>query len=74
MSITVKIKPVAGGESATFAVETTKEATIGELKEAVSQRLQDTAAQDIKLIYKGQILKDAQTVGSYGEEQPLPLQ
>ncbi|EFN59207.1 hypothetical protein CHLNCDRAFT_15743, partial [Chlorella variabilis] len=63
MPITVKIKQVTGGD--TLEVETEPEVTIGELKEKVGEKL-DAEATAIKLIYRGQILKDAQTVESYG--------
>lgn len=53
----VKVKPTAGG--AMLEVELTPQMTIAEAKEKI--------APDVRLIYRGQILKDERTVESYGE-------
>ena len=65
MPLTLKIKPTLGGD--TFPVQTEPEATIAELKVAVAEKVADTEASGLRLIYRGQILKDGQTVESYGE-------
>lgn len=67
MPLTVKIKQVTG--EATFPVECEPSSTIAELKELVGRQV-NAEASAIKLIYKGQILKDPQTVDSYGEALP----
>ena len=65
MPLTLKIKPTLGGD--TFPVQTEPEATIADLKLAVAEKVADTEASGLRLIYRGQILKDGQTVESYGE-------
>lgn len=62
--ITLRIKPTTG--SPPFEVKTTREATVGDLKTEVA-RACDSPADLIRLIYKGQVLKDHATVESYGE-------
>ena len=59
------IKPTLGG--ATFAVEAAAETTVAEFKEAVAAADGNCEAASLRLIYRGQILKDGSTVGSYGE-------
>ncbi|KAL6776129.1 hypothetical protein ACKKBG_A19945 [Auxenochlorella protothecoides x Auxenochlorella symbiontica] len=63
--ITLRIKPTTG--SPPFEVKTTREATVGDLKTEVA-RACDSPADLIRLIYKGQVLKDHATVESYGLE------
>ena len=63
------IKPTLGG--ATFSVEVAADTTVAEFKEAVAAAEQsgnESEASSLRLIYRGQILKDASTIGSYGEE------
>jgi ubiquilin len=62
-SIKLKIKPTSGGD--VFEVNIGDDATIEALKEEVSKAC-DAPAPQIRLIFKGQILKDPQTVASYG--------
>ena len=64
MPLTLKIKPTLGGD--TFPVQTEPEATIADLKVAVAE-VADTEASGLRLIYRGMVLKDGQTVESYGE-------
>ena len=59
----VKVKPTAGGDM--LEVELEKTATIAEAKAEVLKLRADF--QDVRLIYRGQILKDERTVESYGE-------
>lgn len=62
--ITLKIKPTTG--SPPFEVKVPPGASIGDLKTEVS-RASETPVQLIRLIYKGQVLKDESSVESYGE-------
>ena len=62
-SIKVIIKPTSGGEK--FHAEIKTSATVRELKEEVSRKC-DTSAEQQRLIYKGQVLKDDKTIESYG--------
>ena len=62
-SIKVTIKPTSGGDKFQAEVETS--ATVRELKEEVARKC-DTPADQQRLIYKGQVLKDDKTVESYG--------
>lgn len=62
--ITLRIKPTTG--SPPFEVKTTREATVGDLKTEVAKSC-DSPADLVRLIYKGQVLKDHATVESYGE-------
>lgn len=70
-SITVVIKPT--GQSIDkpdrFPVAVQADATILQLKEEVSKHC-ELAAEQQRLIYKGQILKDHQTVADYGMTAP----
>lgn len=63
-SIKINVKPTAGGDK--FSVEIETSVTIRELKEAVAGKC-TIAADEQRLIYKGQVLKDERTVDSYGE-------
>ena len=63
-SITVTIKPTSGGDK--FQAEIQTSATVRDLKEEVARKC-DTAADQQRLIYKGQVLKDDRTVDSYGK-------
>ncbi len=58
------IKPTSTG-SAKFAVDCEETTTILELKEKIVPTA-DSPIDTLRLIYKGQVLKDTQTVGSYG--------
>lgn len=63
--VTLKIKQVTGQD--TFPVETDLEGTVADLKAAVAAAVDggtDPAA--LRLIYRGQILKDDKTLASYG--------
>lgn len=62
-SVRIVVKPTAGGAKLEREVE--REATIAEVKEALSEEA-GIPASDQRLIYKGQILKDERTVESYG--------
>ncbi|GFQ08718.1 ubiquitin domain-containing protein dsk2b [Phtheirospermum japonicum] len=48
-----------------FSVRTSLESTVGEFKGVLAQN-GDVPAQQQRLIYKGRILKDDQTLASYG--------
>ena len=61
----VKVKSTSGGEKL-VQVGTSEGAKISELKAAISQQA-NIPAQELRLIYKGQVLKDERTVGNYGE-------
>ena len=63
-SIKVTIKPTSGGDKFQAEIETS--ATVRELKEEVARKC-DTPADQQRLIYKGQVLKDDKTAESYGE-------
>lgn len=63
-SIKINVKPTAGGDK--FSVEVETSVTIRELKEAVAGKCTITADEQ-RLIYKGQVLKDERTVDSYGK-------
>ena len=63
--LTVKIKPTSG--AVPFEVSIAPGATIAELKEAVAAQLgEEGGGAGVRLIYRGQILKDAQSLDSYG--------
>lgn len=61
--IKVNIKPTSGGEK--FQAEIDTSATVRELKEEVARKC-DTNADQQRLIYKGQVLKDDRSIESYG--------
>lgn len=63
MPLTLKIKQVTGQD--TFPVEAQAEDTVAALKQAVAAKV-DAEPAAIRLIYRGQILKDASTLESYG--------
>ena len=63
-SIKIHVKPTAGGDK--FSVEIETSASVRELKEAVAGKC-TISADEQRLIYKGQVLKDERTVDSYGE-------
>ena len=63
-NIKVNIKPTAGGDK--FSVDTQTSASVRDLKEAVAGQC-TIPADEQRLIYKGQVLKDERTVDSYGE-------
>lgn len=48
-----------------FSVKTSLESTVSEFKGLLAQNC-DVAAEQQRLIYKGRILKDDQTLASYG--------
>lgn len=59
----VKVKPTAGG--AVLEVElASPETLVSAAKAAIAE--QHAGFDDVRLIYRGQILKDERTVGSYG--------
>jgi hypothetical protein len=58
----VKVKPTAGG--AMLEVELQPNHTVAEAKEEIAKLF---SFADVRLIYRGQILKDERTVESYGE-------
>ncbi|KDD75681.1 hypothetical protein H632_c552p0, partial [Helicosporidium sp. ATCC 50920] len=62
-SLKLRIKPTSG--SPPFDVEASAEASVGDLKQEVAKTAGGEASQ-IRLIYKGQILKDHLTLESYG--------
>lgn len=62
----LKIKQVTG--DSTFSVVGEEGSTVLELKQAVADKLGDgITPESIRLIYRGQILKDPQPLSSYGE-------
>ena len=63
-SIRIVVKPTAGGDKLNRDVETSS--TIREVKEQLAEAC-SIPADDQRLIYKGQILKDERTVESYGK-------
>lgn len=65
-SFTVFLK-VSGGEK--LSLDVTPKQTIAELKAAVAGKC-DIPAENQRLIYKGQVLKDEKTVEDYGEPEP----
>ena len=62
-AFTVFLK-VTGGEK--LSLEVTPKQTIAELKAAVATRC-DIPAENQRLIYKGQVLKDEKRIEDYGE-------
>jgi hypothetical protein len=62
-SIRIVVKPTAGGDKINRDVEASS--TIREVKEQLAEAC-SISADDQRLIYKGQILKDERTVKSYG--------
>lgn len=67
--VTLKIKQVTGQD--TFPVEVELQDTVLELKERVAQHL-EAEPSALKLIYRGQILKDGSTLDSYGGKWRRP--
>lgn len=63
-NVRLVIKPTAGGEKITLE-EVDTEGTVGELKAKLAPSC-GLAVSEQRVIYKGQILKDERTVGSYG--------
>jgi hypothetical protein len=63
----LQIKPTAGGEK--LEVEIDGDKTVLELKEQVVSLSAGSSmsAGEIRLVWRGQILKDAMTLESYGE-------
>jgi hypothetical protein len=59
----VKVKPTAGGTMLELELAEA-DATVGDLKTRVLSERPDMA--DVRLIYRGQILKDERTLESYG--------
>lgn len=71
-SVTIVVKPT--GQSSDkpdrFSVTVPADSTVLQLKEEVAKNC-DLAADEQRLIYKGQILKDHETVAHYGAfDQP----
>lgn len=62
---TVAVKPTQGGDR--FNVEVSSESSVSEFKEEVN-RVREVPVAEQRIIYKGQVLKDERTVGSYGED------
>ena len=60
---TIYLKATTGGDK--IAVDVRNDMTIGEMKAAVAEKA-DVPAENQRLIYKGQVLKDERTVESYG--------
>ena len=67
-SITLVIKPTAGGDR--LSVEVQLENTVERLKEVIQEK-HSVPASEQRLIYKGQVLKDEKTVTSYGESAQI---
>lgn len=61
----VAVKPTQGGDR--FNVEVNSGSSISEFKEEVN-RVREVPVAEQRIIYKGQVLKDERTVGSYGTE------
>ena len=61
---TVAVKPTQGGDR--FNVEVSSESSVSEFKEEVN-RVREVPVAEQRIIYKGQVLKDERTVGSYGD-------
>ena len=59
----VAVKPTQGGDR--FTVEVSNESNISEFKEEV-RKAREVPVAEQRIIYKGQVLKDERTVGSYG--------
>lgn len=60
----VAVKPTQGGER--FTVEVSNDSSISEFKDEVRKAREIPTAEQ-RIIYKGQVLKDERSVGSYGE-------
>ena len=60
---TVHIRSSNGSK---FSVQTDLESTVGSFKAVIAEK-SDVPAEQQRLIYKGRILKDEQTLASYGE-------
>lgn len=72
--INIVIKPTgqSGDKPDRFTVMLQSDATILQLKEEVAKHCELVAEQQ-RLIYKGQIMKDHQTVADYGMAVPIEL-
>lgn len=66
---TVHLKTTSGGEK--ISVDVNNEMTIAEVKGLVAQK-SDIPADNQRLIYKGQVLKNDRTVESYGAPRTCP--
>ena len=65
--MTLKLKQVTGGGEPLPVEVESLEGTVAELKELAAAALGDASlAPGLRLIYKGQILKDPSTLASYG--------
>ena len=62
--LAVVIKPTAGGDK--FAVHVSTSATVAELKAQVASAGPSIPAEEQRLIYKGQVLKDERALSDYG--------
>ena len=60
--IKISIKQSSGD---TFEVEVAPEASVLELKTECASKMESMKAEEMRLIYKGKILKDEQTLDSY---------
>ncbi len=68
--ITITIKPQGSEES--FSVTITQESTVLQLKEACVGKC-SLALEDIRLIFKGKILKDEMTLAEYKIENGVTV-
>ncbi len=59
----VAVKPTQGGER--FTVTVSSDSNISDFKEEV-RKAKEVPVAEQRIIYKGQVLKDERTVGSYG--------
>ena len=71
MPYTIYLKSTTGGDKIPVDVE--NDMTIAEVKAAAAERA-EVPAQNQRLIYKGQVLKDDRTIESYGGRPPLRQQ
>lgn len=62
--VRLTIKPTAGGDK--LSVEAEADGTVGELKELIAP-LSSISADQQRLVWRGQILKDERTLADYGE-------
>lgn len=67
---TVHLKTTSGGEK--ISIDVRNEMTIADVKSLVAEKA-NIAADNQRLIYKGQVLKDDRTVESYGASHTFPI-
>lgn len=63
--LSVVIKPTAGGDK--FTVTVPASASVADLKAQVALGGPNIPAEEQRLIYKGQVLKDERALSDYGE-------